>query len=177
MNEIRAKIEEIALYLGAPWRFNRLGESSKYHLEIIDGAGRVLFFRTQRKKFQISGHFPANRTIVHRKEYKTIGVSVERSAKHIAADIQRRLLPHYAESYESAKKRYIERKSQEQKLDHIAQALNRLGKGKIDLYGRGSRTIYFDRGHADLWSDETISMSLNNLSAEKAIQIIALMSG
>ena len=98
----QAKIEEIALYLGKPWKFSRLGEPSKWRFEIIDGCGRGLYFTLYGDKFKIGGMFPRQKSSPWRDDYKEIGASVERPAKDIAADIMRRLMPHYLKSYESA---------------------------------------------------------------------------
>ncbi len=40
-----AIIEQVALYLGRPWKVNHLREQSNWRYEIIDGQGRGLFFR------------------------------------------------------------------------------------------------------------------------------------
>ena len=100
MSNPRAKVEEITLYLGKPWKFNRLCEPSDWRFEIIDGSGRVLFFRVDGQKFKVGGHFPRGKTSPWREDHKLIGVSVARSAKDIAVDISRRLIPHYLEAYD-----------------------------------------------------------------------------
>ena len=41
----QAKVEQIALYLGKPWKYSRLGEPSNWRFEIIDGCGRGLYLR------------------------------------------------------------------------------------------------------------------------------------
>ncbi len=58
----QAKVEEIALYLGKPWKFSRLGEESLWRFEIIDGFGRGLYFRLDGDKFKIGGSFPRHKT-------------------------------------------------------------------------------------------------------------------
>lgn len=45
----RSQVELIALYLGKPWKFLRLGEPTDWRFEIIDGTGRGLYFRKDGK--------------------------------------------------------------------------------------------------------------------------------
>ena len=42
MREHTALIEQIALYLGRPWKFNALEQESCWQRQIIDGQGRGL---------------------------------------------------------------------------------------------------------------------------------------
>ena len=83
-------IEQVAYHLGHPWKFNHLHAPSNWRYEVIDGQGRVLFFRVDGKQFRISGFLPAG----YRGDYTSIGVSLTRDPNAIAADIMRRLLPH-----------------------------------------------------------------------------------
>ena len=98
----QAKVEEIALYLGKPWKYSRLGEPSNWRFEIIDGCGRGLYFRLEKERFKIGGMFPRQKCRAWHEDYKDIGVSAVRSAKDIAADIKRRLIPNYLKAYEAA---------------------------------------------------------------------------
>ena len=113
----QAKVEEIALYLGKPWKYSRLGEPSNWRFEIIDGCGRGLYFRLEKDRFKIGGMFPRQKCRAWHEDYKDIGVSIARSAKDIAADIKRRLIPHYLKAYEAALLRYEEEQEKEAHLN------------------------------------------------------------
>lgn len=169
-------IEHITLYLGSPWKVNRLREPCNWSYEIIDGTGRGLYFRIDGKKYIISGKFPRDRTQPpYHADYKSIGVSIERPAKQIAADIKRRLIPHYLASYERAVKYYQEGQAKQEQLDHIAVLLSRTSGGRVAENSRAARTVYFDDGTANLWSDETVTLDLSRLSVEQAIRIMNIM--
>ena len=175
MSNPRAKVEKIALYLGKPWKFNCLCEPSSYHFEIIDGLGRALFFRVDGQKFKVSGHFPKGRTSPWREDYKTVGVSIARPAKDIAADVLRRLIPHYLEAYEKAVERYKVKQEGENHLSLIAQSIIKVTGGRLANDSRASRSVYFDNGEAKIWSSEEITLTLRKLSVEQAIQLVSLL--
>lgn len=169
----RAKVEEIALYLGAPWKFNRLGAPSDWRFEIIDGAGRGLFFRLDKDKFRISGAFPRNRTSLYHTQIPRIGVSHSRPAKAIAADIQRRLIPAYLKSYAAAAEKYQAEQEQERQLDIIAEMIRKASNGRCINERNSDRRIYFDKGEARFWNDQKIHLTLRDLSVEQAVKILA----
>jgi len=173
---LHLQIEQIALYLGKPWKVNRLRELSNWSMEIIDGAGRGLHFRVDSQKFSISGLFPRCKTSTCHEDYTTIGVSITHPAKDIAADIMRRLMPHYLGAYDKAVIRYAQEQERQQRLTHIAQSLATVTGGRISEHGRGVRTVYFEHATAEIRSDETITMDLHRLSIEQAIRIAAIMS-
>lgn len=64
MREHTALIEQIALYLGRPWKFNALEQESCWQRQIIDGQGRGLIISKEynQPKFKISGRFDKART-------------------------------------------------------------------------------------------------------------------
>tara|TARA_R110002095_G_scaffold152002_1_gene131585 strand:- start:639 stop:1169 length:531 start_codon:yes stop_codon:yes gene_type:complete len=171
----QAKVEEIALYLGKPWKYSRLGEPSQWRFEIIDGCGRGLYFRLEKDRFKIGGMFPRQKCRAWHEDYKDIGVSAARSAKDIAADIKRRLIPHYLKAYESALLRYNEEQEKEAHLNLIAQSLVSVSQGRISDHSRARKTIYFDQGTAEIWSSGDINLELNRLSIEQVIQIVAML--
>lgn len=176
MNKQRlVTVQKVALYLGHPWKYNHLYESN-WSYEIIDGSGRGLFFRTDGKMFRVLGMFPRTRTKAYGSDYKTIGVSISRNPKDIAADIARRLLPHYLKTYDAAAQRYQEQQEKEQNLELMSQALQRVSGGWINNCGHGAKTIHFDNGSAEIWTNEDISLKLNRLTVEQAIQIIGLLN-
>lgn len=169
-------IQQLALYLGHPWKYNHL-EQSSWRYEIIDGSGRGLLFRTaNNNRFEISGMFSHRRTKPHHNDYKTIGVSRDRHPKDLAADISRRLLPHYFEAYKLALKRYEDEQQHEENLDYICHLLKKASKGHFSSSSRGERRIYFDHGEMQLWAiDKTITLKLNRLSPEKVLQILHVL--
>lgn len=171
----QAKVEEIALYLGKPWKFSRLGEESLWRFEIIDGYGRGLYFRLDGNKFKIGGMFPRQKCSAWWDDYKDIGVSVERSAKDIAADIMRRLIPHYLKSYDAALLRYKDEKEKETRLNLIAQSIVQVTGGRVPDHSRARKTVYFDKGTAEIWSSGDINLNLQRLSIEQVIRVVSIL--
>ena len=169
------QIERIALYLGHPWKVNRLRDPSNWSMEIIDGQGHGLHFRVDGQHFKVSGLFPRERTTPHGTDYHIIGLSINRPAKDLAADIMRRLIPHYLQSYEAAASRYTAEKAQQERLTLIAQSFMRVSEGRIADHSRAARTVYFENGKAELWSSEDITLELHKLTIEQAIKIVALL--
>ena len=175
MTNPQAKVEEIALYLGKPWKFSRLGEESLWRFEIIDGCGRGLYFRLDGNKFKIGGMFPRQKCSAWRDDYKDIGVSIDRPAKDIATDIMRRLMPHYLKSYESALLRYAENQEKETHLNLIAQSIVQVTNGRIPDHSRARKTVYFDKGTAEIWSSGDINLNLQRLTLTQVIRIVAIL--
>ncbi len=171
----QAKVEEIALYLGKPWKYSRLGEPSNWRFEIIDGCGRGLYFRLEKDRFKIGGCFPRQKCRAWHEDYKDIGVSAARPAKDIVADIKRRLIPHYLKAYEAALLRYNENQEKEAHLNLIAQSIVTVSQGRIADQSRARKTIYFDQGTAEIWSSGDINLNMNRLSIEQVIQIVSLL--
>ncbi|PIR39909.1 MAG: hypothetical protein COV35_00390 [Alphaproteobacteria bacterium CG11_big_fil_rev_8_21_14_0_20_39_49] len=101
---------------------------------------------------------------------------MSRQPKDIAADIKRHLLPHYLKVYEQAVQRYLGQKAKEQNLELITNALHRVSGGWINHSGRGAKTIHFDNGSAEVWTNEDISLKLNRLTVEQAMQIVGLLN-
>ena len=158
-----------------PWKFNRLGELSPWRFKIIDGHGRAICLRVDKNRFQIHGIFLNGRALVWNKNYKTIGVSIARPAKDIAADIKRRLLPHYLEAFEEAIARYQEEQAKEDNLNYIAASLQKVTGGRIADHGRSSRTVFFDNGAAEIWSTDEIEMTFHRLIPEEAIRLVGFL--
>jgi len=170
-----AKVEEIALYLGKPWKFSRLGEPSNWRFEIIDGCGRGIYLRLYGDKFKIGGMFPRHKTSAWHDDYKEIGVSMDRPAKDIAADIMRRLIPHYLKAYEAALLRHKEEQVKEASLNLIAQSIVQVTGGRIPDHSRARKTVYFDKGTAEIWSSGDINLELQRLSVEQVIRIVSIL--
>jgi hypothetical protein len=108
-------------------------------------------------------------------DYQSIGASLSRPAKDIAADIQRRLLPDYLVAYEKAAHAYQTRKEQENTLELMAQALCRVSGGSEIPHGRTAKTIGFEGGTAELWGSEHVTLHLNRLTIDQAIRIIGFL--
>jgi len=173
-NETALTVQKVALYLGLPWKYNHL-HTSNWSFEIIDGAGRGLFFSMDSQKFRISGNFPCGRYYSEYGEYKAIGVSASRPAKDIAADIERRLLPYYLKAYAQAKEAKQKRQEEKEHLELIAQVLCRVTGGRVQSQSRAAHTIYFEEGHIELWHNNDVTMQLNRLTADQAIKVIAAL--
>ncbi|MCP4080551.1 MAG: hypothetical protein GY743_09905 [Planctomycetaceae bacterium] len=173
-----AIIEQVALYLGRPWKVNHLREQSNWRYEIIDGQGRGLFFRVEGQKFRVSGSFSNGRTQSYSSDYKTIGVSIARNPKDIAADISRRLLPHYFRAWQIATERYQDTRAKKDRQELILRALCKVGQGKVSAHCENPKRVYFENAQAELHlgSDE-VRLKLDRLTPEKAIQILGLLDG
>lgn len=174
---LNAHVELIGLYMGRPWKLNRLREESSYCAELIDGEGRCIYFRTDGKMLRISGSFSRERTSPHgNADYLTIGISRTRSPKDAAADIMRRLIPHYLTAYDRAAQRYRQEQEHAHHMQLVAEALARVGGGSIcPRSSRSAKTVYFEHGNAQLWSSGDVSLELRRLTIEQAIQIAALL--
>lgn len=179
MSSTLAIVEQVALYLGPPWKFNRTGEPSDWRFEITDGSGRGLVFAkcySSKGKFQVGGTFPRDRTAPYRDDHKTIGVSISRPPRDIAADVSRRLIPHYLEAYDRAKANHQQQSDQDQQIELIGQAIIKVTGGRFTDRSRSSRTVYFDHGKAEISTDARIRLELSSLSPEMAIRLAALVS-
>lgn len=174
-----AIVEQVALHLGAPWKFYRLGEASDWQFRIIDGTGRGLVFcKDYRvKKFTVSGMHPRGASYSRTGYYKEIGVSISRPPKEIAADICRRLLPDYLDAYDQMKTRLVEEQEQLQRIHLIAQSLAKVTGGRIAHHsGSDQRTVYFPQGQAQITRTGEVKLELRSISAEQAIKIAASFS-
>lgn len=171
-----AIVEQVALYLGAPRKFYRLGEPSEWQFRIIDGTGRGLVFSKQYrgKKFTISGMYLRGARYSHSGYCQSIGVSISRPPKDIAADINRRLLPDYLVAYDKMKTRILEDQEQIQRIHVIAQSLAKVTDGHIAPHsGSDQRQVYFTQGQAQIYSSGEVKLELRSISAEQAIKIAA----
>ena len=180
MREHTALIEQIALYLGRPWKFNTLEQESCWQRQIIDGQGRGLIISKEynQPKFKISGRFDRQVTDPNQRDFCSIGVSINRQPKAIAADIQRRLLPRYLTAFDIARNRFLENQRKAELLDAIAQSFLKISKGSIISHQScdTQKNIRFDHGMVTLYGhSEEISMDLKRLNIEQAIQIAALL--
>jgi hypothetical protein len=171
----QVKIEQIALYLGKPWKFSRL-EPSNWRFEIIDGMGRGLALRPEKDRLKICGMFPRHKCTAYSSDYQTIGVSMARHSKDIAAEIKRRLLPNYLKSYETALLRYAEERQKDEHLRLLAESILKVSQGRIAEQNRAQKTVYFEHGEAQIWSGGDVTLNLKRLSVTQAIQIIGALN-
>jgi hypothetical protein len=180
MRNLSAVVQQVALHLGPPWKFNQLGEPSHWRFEIIDGQGRSLVFchDTRADRFRIGGAFPRDWPRPHSGDYRNIGISAARSPKAIAADVSRRLLPQYLAAFEQAAQRHREERVEEERLELVQQALARVTGGRVVSHGQrsGRGAVFFEGGKAEVWSFGRVDLELRDLTPETAIQIAALAS-
>jgi hypothetical protein len=181
MRNLSAVVQQVALHLGPPWKFNQLGEPSHWRFEIIDGQGRSLVFchDTRADRFRIGGAFPRDWPRPHSGDYRSIGVSAVRSPKVIAADVSRRLLPQYLAAFERAAQRRREEQAAEESRALVQQALVKVTGGCIASHGQrsGRGAVFFEDGKAEVWgSGGRVDLELRDLTPERAIQIAALAS-
>lgn len=73
---------------------------------------------------------------------------MHRSPKDIAADISRRLIPHYTKAFEIAVQRYKEEKAHEERIAFTAQLIKKTSKGRAIDQDKRNPTIYFKDGQA-----------------------------
>lgn len=170
--ELSSKVQEIAVYLGKPWKFNHLYESS-WAFEIIDGTGRGLFLRIDGNKFRISGLFPSHKTYRSGNRH-SIGVSHSRPAYDIAADIKRRFFTDYLESYEKAAQSYKDMQQKKANKQHMLNALRSVSRGQF--YNHTEGKVYFKHGQAELWSDDLVRLELNRIPMDIAIRILGTIN-
>ena len=178
MREHQAIIEQVALYLGRPWKFNHLEQESSWQRQIIDGQGRALIFSHQynSERFKISGKFDRRFTEPLHSDYHSIGVSFTRHPKAIAADIQRRLLPNYLKAYDQARQRYIDNQSKIERINHMAHLLSKASNGCIISDGATQKRICFTNGEMTFYgSSEELSLSLHSLSVEDVLKVLAAL--
>jgi len=171
----QAKIEEIALHMGKPWKFSRL-EPSNWRFEIIDGMGRGFILRPEKDRLKICGIFPRHKCTAYSSDYQTIGVSMARHSKDIAAEIKRRLLPYYLKSYEAALLRRAEEQAQNENLHLLTQAIVKVSSGRMRDQSHAQKTIYFEHGEAQIWSSGDVTLNLKKLSVTQALRIIGLLN-
>lgn len=170
MTDYSKQIALIAYHLGKPWKMNHTLEPSDWRFEIIDGCGRKIFFRLEKDKFRISGCGAAQKTGRHHPRCASIGVSAERPAKAIAADIKRRFLPDYLAAFETAVTAYQKQQAEEQKEKLIREAVIKVSGG---YYVTHARRVYFEGGTAEISAyRDNVTLTLNDLSPDIAIQII-----
>ena len=102
---------------------------------------------------------------------------MHRPGKDIAADISRRLLPHYLKAYERAIEQCNEEKAQEERLWLIVQAIKKVSRGWFNDHNRSNRTVYFENGEAQIRYAEKVDLKLYDLSVEQAIRVASILKG
>lgn len=181
MREHTALIEQIALYLGRPWKFNALEQESCWQRQIIDGQGRGLIISKEynQPKFKISGRFDKRITDPHQSDFCSIGVSINREPKAIAADIKRRLLPSYLPAFDKARTRFLENEQQAELLNAMAHLFIKASGGRkiSHQWSDAEKAVYFEYGTATIYGhSQEVNMDLRRLSIDQAIQIATLLN-
>lgn len=197
MKRLHKVAARVAAFLPG-WRFNQLRELGPT-AELIGPDGMTLFFWGGREpgKIRISGRFPSwgrwgradgYRCLTRLKNH--IGVSINRAPAAIAADIQRRLMPQYVTYYALAKQEKAETIARMENMRHQAQAMCHVYQGakvdpawKPDAYAHQINVltdyIHLDKGggpsRIKISLTYGVSMELNNLPAESAIKVLALL--
>lgn len=181
MREHTAIIEQIALYLGRPWKFNALEQDSCWQRQIIDGQGRGLIISKEynQPKFKISGRFDKRITDPQQSEFCSIGVSINREPKAIAADIARRLLPAYLPAFDKARARYLDNEQQAELLANVAHLFLKASKGRkiAHQWSGAQKAVYFEYGTVTIYGhSQEVNMDLRRLSIDQAIQIATFLT-
>jgi len=177
MFDYSALIQQVALYLGKPWKFNRRAETAYNRYEIIDGGGRALVLVKDYRKprFSVYGRFPHTITSAYLRDYKSISFAASRAPKAIAADISRRFLPHYVAAFAEARQMLLQEQAEDEERTQIARLLAQVSKGREGCHSSNSRsrTVYFSDGAAEVISAQRVDLKLSSLSADEAIRILA----
>ncbi len=84
-------------------------------------------------------------------------------------------MPHYLKAYEAAFLRYKEDQEKETRLNLIAQSIVQVTNGRIPDYSRARKTVYFDKGTAEIWSSGDIVLNLQRLSLTQVIRIVSIL--
>lgn len=177
MSKELAIIEQVVLYLGKPWRLDRRA-LCQWQYMVIDGTGRRLVMRPEhgKPKLKISGAFPACHRYANSNHYKSIGVSFNRAPKDIAADIQRRLIPHYLEAFEEVKATSQKQQKDIENMLLVARALVQVTGGRVDHILHNTQCqVHFVGGSASIYTRNDIDLKLRNLSPEMAIKLAGLL--
>lgn len=162
--------------MGKPWKFNEL-KSRDWIFQIIDGTGRGLYLAPRQGKFVISGIYKKGKASFRPYSSPTINCSISRPAKDIAADIERRFFPDYEVSYQEALERFQEKKTQDQKLDLIAQAFIKVTGGSLLQHHRSCRAVHTDNAVIEIWSEDSITVEIRNMNVDEAITLAAVYAG
>ena len=125
------KLIVVAAYLDG-WKIDSRNE---HRPRLINGEGlSITVYAVNGQRWELSGDSPCDSrgkhfgyTGINRLQ---ISVSHKREAAHIAADIQRRLIPGYAELYKQAKAEIKEHENKITWCDHIEGLFSHLLRGK-----------------------------------------------
>lgn len=195
MKQYTELLTSIAAHLGAPWKFNKLKQGSSWQRELIDGQGRTLLFISDPRypdKFEIAGIIDSRFVFKSNGSRLSIRVSVRRTAKALANDIKRRLLPEYLEVFNNARKRALARKKDVEEFDHFTHAFITAtgGEKDDDSWNNVRRIIRFKdpnnpgksynlaqlhRYAITEGGDDKINMRLSNLTFEQAVKIANIL--
>ncbi|WP_298983103.1 hypothetical protein [uncultured Roseibium sp.] len=177
MSDYSALIQQVALHLGKPWKFNHRAETVYNRYEIIDGGGGALVLVKDYRKarFSVHGRFPRATTSAFHRQCKSISFAANRAPKAIAADISRRFLPGYVAAFAEARQMLLQEQAEDEERTQIARLLAQVSKGREGYHSSNSanRTVYFSDGAAEVMSAQRVDLKLSSLSAAEAIRILA----
>ncbi len=176
------QLEAIAAAMGDGWRHNKVIQTGYCHY-LTNGKQKILFryqSGSSRNKVTASVCFPNNRP-AKPSHHNSIGVSINRPPKTLAADIKRRLLVDYAENLQAAidtQKEYADKKAMDEMI------INSFSKLVPLSYYSHCNGHHFGDSHSDYpqgWikqnyhKGDQISLELHNLNPEQVCKILALL--
>lgn len=170
-NQIRPLVTATAEALGEGWKVEE--QDTHTGLHIVNGDGASLFMRiiwNNDSRIEISGTYPKTQYSIYGFGNHEITVSRLKSAKAIAGDITRRLLPGYLKDLHALQERIAKNDARDNREAEIAATLEMtpgtLVKGNRTEYGWSLRGV----GHftVSTYQRETVDLKLDNLTPQEA---------
>ncbi len=176
------QLDAIAAAMGDGWRHNKIMQTGYSHY-LTNGKQKIAFryqYGANSHKVTVSVCFPNNRPANH-SHHNSIGVSINRPPKTLAADIKRRLLVDYAKNLQAAidkQKEYDDKKTMDEMIINSFRKLVPLS------YHSHCNGHHFGDSHSDYpqgWikqnysKGDQISLELHNLNPEQVCKILALL--
>jgi hypothetical protein len=168
MTRLFALAEEVAPLLTGQWRYNRLAEKHSEIRHVNEAVvnddtqpGRQLVFRSCWEtpgRLQIRGNLPQRLSRV------TITVAEQRTARAIAADINRRLLPGFLQEWQHAATQRHQQDAELELYGHQVELLRKFVPEFHQLYTRtltGADEFYFRDGSVRLYASTNASLRLS----------------
>lgn len=194
-------IENIAIELKAPWRFNyRIDKNSKNeNLEILGENGSIIIFHRSAEyspTIHVSGFYPQKKNsnrftcvrdwgVIKRTE-KTprIKFSMNRSVKSLTNDLKRRFIDSYLHYYDLCLKAKSETEQEVEFIGFQVSAMQRVCKlRRVSNYDPKSPKLTLPvrhyteiNGSVSLNYRKKFNLELQNLSLEKTIQLLAIIN-
>lgn len=180
MSSDMPQLDGIAAALGGGWRHNRVIQSGYCHY-LTNGNQKIqIMYVSGSSKQKVNMSLVFAPYIAQQRDHNcSIGISINRSSKAIAADIKRRLLPGYAEHLQQA----IEARKADQDKKEMDRFIIETFRKIIPLQTTG-RDHYFGDSYSDLpkgtitqnyHRGDEISLNIHNLTPEQACKILAII--